>query len=248
MIEARAGPNDTLMDDVHSSESFKNIQNKMTVNNHEYITLTASTDGAVVYRSSKNKSLWPLQFFVNEIKKEFRFKRENIMLAALSCNKTPDMSVFMKFFIEEINAINTKDGLELQINGETRKFYVIPVNVTTDSIAKCYVACKTQHNSHFGCPYCLHPGTILEKSTQIKYCSQDNAINRAHDISKANIIEAYTTGKPVNGYKGISPILALKTPFDIVWQISIDKMHSIDLGVVKKHFSLLMSRESRGKE
>lgn len=155
MISTRTASNG-LIDDVHSSELLQKLNRQISALNREYITITLSTDGACVFKSSKNKSLWPLQFLVNEIKKEYRFKRENIMLAALSCGKTPDMSIFMKFFIEEINSINAKGGLVVNINGETHKLLVIPTNVTTDSIAKCYVALKTQHNSHFGCPYCLH--------------------------------------------------------------------------------------------
>lgn len=73
-------------------------------------------------------------------------------------------------------------------------------------------------------------------------------MKRTHDTAKADMIEASRTCKPVNGYKGISPMLALKTPFDIVWQISIDKMHSVDLGVVKKHFGLLFAKENRNEE
>lgn len=247
MMSTRDAESDGMIDDVHSSELLKKLNEQIVGLNREYITLTLSTDGACVFKSSKNKSLWPLQFFVNEIKKEHRFKRQNIMLAAISCSKTPDMSTFMRVFIEEINSINNKGGLQLQINGGIRKLLVIPTNLTTDSIAKCYVASKTQHNSHFGCPYCLHPGTILENSTQIKYCTEHNAMNRTHASTKANMIEASNIGKPVQGYKGISPMLALKTPFDITWQISIDKMHSIDLGVVKKHINLFLDKQNRNK-
>lgn len=68
MISTRAAPDNSVIHDVHSSELFKNLDDQMVKINREYITLTLSTDGACVFKSSKNKSLWPLQFFVNEIK------------------------------------------------------------------------------------------------------------------------------------------------------------------------------------
>lgn len=44
------------------------------------ITLSFSTDGAVVFKSTKEKSLWPLQFIINEIDLEYRFKREKFRM------------------------------------------------------------------------------------------------------------------------------------------------------------------------
>lgn len=40
----------------------------------------------VVFKSTKEKSLWPLQFIVNEIDLKYRFKRENIFCAVIDDN------------------------------------------------------------------------------------------------------------------------------------------------------------------
>lgn len=94
--------------------------------NHNFITLTCNTDGARVFKSAKEPSLWPLQFFVNEISPQKRFKRENLLIAALAFGRTPDMSTLLRPFIEETIKINAKGGIPIIINGETVRFLVIP--------------------------------------------------------------------------------------------------------------------------
>lgn len=57
------------------------------------------------------------------------------------------------------------------------------------------------------------------------------------------MLQAFTTGQHVNGYRGISQFLALNNLIDIVWIFPIDKMHSIDLGVIKKNSAFGLSKE-----
>lgn len=75
--------------DVHDSLHFQNLRS--TTRNESILTLTFSTDGAAVFNSTKDKSLWPLQFIVNEMELEHRFKRENMFCTAISFGKKPNM-------------------------------------------------------------------------------------------------------------------------------------------------------------
>lgn len=237
---------DETITDVFDGTLYKTL--KSEIGEKPFITLTVSTDGAVVYKSTKEKSFWPLHFFVNEIEIKHRFKRENMICVAFAFGKTPDMSSFLQFFINEINEINAKGGLTVRIGNDFDKFMVFPWALTTDSVAKSYVAKRKQFNSHEGCPYCYHTGTILAGSTQIRYCNRHNAGERTHAEAKSAMIEAALTGKTVRGYTGVSPMLALDSQFDIVWQIVIDKMHSIDLGVTKKIFNIILNSSNSRKE
>lgn len=238
---------DGIICDVHSAKKFKEI--KRSMNNSKYITLTISTDGVVVQKATKNKSLWPIQFYINEIKIDQRFKRKYMMCAAFSFGKTPDMNAYMKPFIDEINDINAKGGIKIIIGGTEQQFLVVPAIVTADSIAKCYVQGKTQFNSHFGCPYCYHPGTAIPNSKQLKYCIEDNSHDRTKEEATNDMITAYRTGEITRGFRRLSPMLAVNIIFfDIVWQFVIDKMHGADLGVARKLFSLFLDRQNRTKE
>lgn len=227
--------------DVHDSIYFKHLKHDMK--NSPVITLTFSTDGAVLFKSAKEKSLWPLQFIINEIDLEYRFKRENMFCSTIAFGKTPDMKFFFKPFIEEINLINAQGGLSFTMkNGCVTTVKIVPMIFTGDVIARGYVLNKGQFNGYFGCPYCLHRGTLVNR--QIRYCKRDNGPLRTNDEVRANMIEAHTTNEKVNGYHGISALLALDQ-FDVVWQVGVDKMHNIDLGVTKLMFKLFLSSKSR---
>lgn len=230
------------INDICDGELYKNLIKEM--NGKKFISLCISTDGVVLVKSSKKKSLWPIQFIINEIHPKFRFKRENIICAAFSFGDTPNMSMFFKQFVEDVNEINRNGGLEIKINGCTERILVIPLLVTMDSVAKCHVAGITQFNGHYGCPYCHHRGTIIPPAKNVKYCIRDNARERLHGESQDAMIETSTSGQVVNGYRNISPVLALDTPIDAVWIFTIDKMHSTDLGVVKKLFKLFFDSQN----
>lgn len=247
LILERATNDDGTICDVHDACNYKQL--KETYDGQLYITLTMSTDGAAVHKSAKEKSLWPLQIYVNEIKQTSRFKRENIICVGFAFGSTPDMATFMKPFIEEINSINSKGGLAVKFdeNDDFKRFLVIPTCMTADSVAKCYILCKTQYNSHFGCPYCYHFGTVPAQTTQIKYSFQDNADDRTHEESKNAMIDALIEQAPVKGYYAPTPLLALDTPFDVVSQVVIDKMHSLDLGVVKRFFDIILNPKNKNE-
>lgn len=237
---------DGVISDVHDAENFKSIKSAM--GNTEFISLTWSTDGVVGVKAAKDKSLWPIQMYINEIDLMHRFKRENMLVAAFAFGKTPDMNVLMRPFIEEINLINRNGGLSVKFGDTIKRLMIVPAIFTADSVAKCYVLGKTQHNSRFGCPYCLHPGSRIPDSNQLKYCFEDNAADRTSEQSKFEMIQAYEIDETVRGYKSVSPIIKFEIiDYDVIWQIAIDKMHSIDLGVTRKIFNLLFDTSNRNE-
>lgn len=238
---ARPTNDDGTIHDVHDAWNYKQLKEQFGA--QSYVTLTMSTDGAAVHKSTKEKLLWPLQIYVNEIK----HTSQNIICVGFAFGATPDMSTFMKPFIEEINSINSNGGWAVKCdeNGHIERFLVIPACMTADSVAKCSILYKTQYNSHFGCPYCYHYGTVPAQTTQIKYSFQHNAEDRVHEESKDAMLEALIEGAPVKGYYAPTPLMALDTPFDIVSQVVIDKMHSLDLGVAKRLFDILLNPKNK---
>lgn len=233
--------------DIQDSLNYRRL--KKSSGNVKFITLTVSTDGAAVYRSTKDKSFWPIQFFINEISLKHRFKRKNMICAAFSFGKTPNMATFFKFFIEELNKINTEGGLTFHLkNGEQCIVKLFLFLVTADAPAKSDILNKVHHSGRGGCPYCEHNGTVLPGKTHVLYCNRDSARRRDNETTRANMIEAHYSGKRINGYHGLSPLLAVNYEFDIVHQIPIDQMHCIDIGVIKRQFNLLLDTKYRNEE
>lgn len=234
---------DTNISDVHDSLFFRNLRKK--VGNIPILTLTFSTDGAARFKSTKEKSVWPLQFVVNEIDLQFRFKRENLLCAAISFGKTPNMQVFFKPFIDEINKINAEGGLSFTSkDNRTQTVKILPMIFTGDIPARADVLMKSHFNGYNGCTHCSHEGTLLGK--QIRYCKRNEGPLRTNERVRADMLEAHISNSRVNGYKGLSPLLAFDY-FDVVWQIGIDKMHNIDLGVTSLLFNFFLKSQKESK-
>lgn len=230
--------------DVHGAFYFQKLRNDM--GNVPIITLTISTDGAALFKSTKEKSLWPLQFIINEIDLEYRFKRENIFCSGISFGKTPNMEVFMRPLFEEIMQINAEGGLSFKMkSGEFKTIKIFPMIFTGDVLAKQYVLNKKSFNGYMGCSYCLHSGTLVNK--QIRYCNRDNAPLRTNERTRADMLQAQISAENVNGYRGVSALMAIEN-FDVVNQVAIDKMHNIDMGVTKRLFNLFLDDKNRKKE
>lgn len=246
-IEINKNSIDGVICDVHDGENFRRMKTEMA--NVPFVTLSMYTDGAAVFKATKDKSFWPINIFVNEIDLNFRFKRSNILCSAISFGKTPNMQTFLKPLIDDIKTINNKGGIVFRNkHGEIGAVKIVPMIFTADALAKAYVLNIVQHNGHYGCPYCLHAGTIIEGSTQIRYCNRDNAICRTNIQSRSDMMEAHTDNTNVNGYNGLSPLMALGPDFDVVWQVVIDKMHCVDMGVIKKMFNLFLCSKNREEE
>lgn len=227
--------------DVHDSLNFRKLREKM--GNTPVLTLTFNTDGAARFKSCKDKSVWPIQFVINEIALEHRYKRENTFCAALSFGRTPNMQTFFMPFIQEINKINESGGLKVELrNGVTMKLKIFPMIFTADTPARADVLLKSYFNGYNGCTHCLHSGTLVNK--QIRYCKRNDGNARTNEQVRKDMAEAQTTNLKVNGYKGMSPLMAFKY-FDLVRQIAPDKMHNIDLGVLPLLFKLILDSSNR---
>lgn len=230
--------------DVHDGLLFQNMRNK--IGNTPYITLTFSTDGANVFKATKDKGLWPIQFVINEIDLNERFKKENVFCAAISYGKTPNMQVFFKPFIEEVMQINNEGGLSFKSkSGETIKVMIYPMILTCDILAKQYVLNKGSFHGYNGCSYCEHPGTLVDR--RVRYCNKTDVRNRTNEGTRADMLQTQMSGKRINGYKGVSALIAFDH-FDIVWQVAIDKMHNIDMGITKKLFEIFLDDHNRKEE
>lgn len=218
-LEFKTHQSTTHICDVHDAKLFQCFGDDM----ENVITLTFSTDGAVVFKATHEKSLWPIQFLVNEIDLEHRFQRENVFCSAISFGATPNMQTFMKPFIEEILHINAEGGLSFRMKcGVMKTCKIFPMIFTGDALAKQYVLSKVSLNGYLGCPYCMHSGTSVNR--QVRYCNRDNAPLRTNEQTRTDMLMAQTSGVRTNGYYGVSPLMAFDN-FDVVKQVAIDKMH-----------------------
>ena len=101
----------------------------------------------------------------------------------------------------------------------------------------------TQFNGYFGCGFCLHPGTLVEK--QVKYTVTATVYpDREAKTMLLDMEEAVAHSKSVRGVKGPSPLINMPH-FDIAWGFVPDYMHAVLLGVIRQLTELLLNSSDK---
>lgn len=227
-------PHSECITDVFDGTLYKSLRKKIGNQNQKLVTLTLNTDGVRVFKSKRKSSLWPLQFFINEINPLQRFKTKNILLSGIWYGKDPDFHLYMKPFTDELAELNRK---KIKINSGTNCFEIVVrgIHMSCDTPARCKVLTMKQFNGSFGCTYCLHPGTIDIKSANNnrKYSifPKYEYPPRTHEDTVKLMNDFYISGEAIQGIMGVSPLIAIED-FNLIDGTPLDYFHCILEGCV----------------
>lgn len=172
--------------DVHDSIQFRRAQAKHPI---KILSLTVNTDGAAIYRTVFDKSVWPLQLKQNYLLPKNRSKTSNIIVAALYFGKkNPDMHQFFYPMLLELKEIQDNGGICIERNGQKHIFMPIITHCCCDLPAKAKVQCSPSHSGYNACGYCLHPGMLdkpqnksqLKQKAYVRYIYKDSPA-RTHE-------------------------------------------------------------------
>ncbi|XP_064462352.1 uncharacterized protein LOC135372820 [Ornithodoros turicata] len=190
------------------------------------LTITFNTDRSPVWSSSKI-SVWPIQYIINELPPQVRFK--NCMLAGLwFWRKHPNMTMFMEEFVKEVNeakAIKWKHDAELV----TSK--VLPLCCCVDTPARAMVQNHISFNGYFPCTWCFTPGTYIDGT--MRFLATEPEGERTQEMVLRDMEMAVELQCPINGVKGPSPLINFRS-FNLVWGQTVDYIHCVLLGVIKQ--------------
>lgn len=240
--------NDLVDNEEHNNDTISditdgNLYKETKVPNVNRVTLTLNTDGVQVFKS-KNKSLWPIQFIINELPIKKRFLKKNLLVTGLWFHSThPPMDLFLKPIMKELISLKT-NGLTVKCKKQQFKFDVSLICATLDAPAKSSVQNIMLHSGYYSCSYCEQRGESIEG--YVKYPLQENLNQRNHEDAVKNMLLAQeindnNSNKKVKsnvlGFKGLSPLIAAPG-FDLINGFAIDYLHSICEGVVKHLLSL----------
>lgn len=126
-------PNSNIIADVFDGELYKSL--KSTVGLDPLVTLTMNTDGVKVFKSKRKASLWPIQFFINEVPPQRRFKQYNIILTGVWFGKDINFDLYFKPLIEELKDL---DERKIIVDGKSVTIRVL--HTTTDSVARLVIS------------------------------------------------------------------------------------------------------------
>ncbi|XP_075534347.1 uncharacterized protein LOC142568171 [Dermacentor variabilis] len=190
------------------------------------LTIVINTDGSPLYKSS-NSSIWPIQFIVNELPPRERL--QHVGLGGLWYGtRHPDMLLFLDKFVDMVRRIGTLTW-EHASGTVTSAVHVICCSV--DSPARALVCNQLQFNGHFGCQWCLACGQ--HEQGAFRYVDTEPAQERVSLGVLKDMKRAMELQIPVNGLKGLSPLVNLPE-FDLVHGQAVEYMHCILLGVTRR--------------
>lgn len=190
----------------------------------ETIRLVIGVDGLPLSKSS-GSCFWPILGYIRQNKNQSVFP-----IGIYWGNRKPDDSnVFMKDFVEEITYL-IQNGIDVEHLNNKTLTVVEHKNLAIDSFccdtpAKSFLLSTKSHTGFFSCTRCTVKGKYLHKRVCFPdlECSKRNHNNFVHQIHR----QYHTAdGK-------ISEILNIPG-LDVVKQFSIDYMHAVCLGAMKK--------------
>ncbi|XP_064467860.1 uncharacterized protein LOC135378698 [Ornithodoros turicata] len=227
-LAAQTESNDDISD-ITSAAAHRKLRQYGTLNESD-LTITFNTDGSPLYESSKT-SIWPIQFTINELPPQSRFKSP--ILAGLWFGKShPKMSMFLSKFVDEVNSMQP---VQWVCGGITYTSKVYALCCCVDAPARAAVQNYVLFNGYFGCPWCLTKGTYSQGSMRYLYEDQGRERTPGGVIRDANLAVELNT--VINGIKGPSPLLGLHG-FDPVWGFTVDYMHCVLQGVARQFAEL----------
>lgn len=159
------------------------------------------------------------------------------------------MKDFFYPFLKELREINDGNGISVKHNKKTYNFMPSILCCCCDMLARIDVQGMTGHAGRFACSFCLHPGISVKpggnKKAVIRYVNNEKKYQiRSHN----DVIETYGKLKsnPINGIKRVSCMVAAKH-FNLIHGFSIDYMHNVLLGVMKKLMNLWLDSRNHTK-
>ncbi|XP_040062791.1 uncharacterized protein LOC115319652 isoform X2 [Ixodes scapularis] len=234
-------PNNTFSD-ICDGHMYKDLCKKFSVlGNPNNISFTFNTDGCPVFKS-KNCSIWPLQLIINELPVFERFR--NVILSSVWFGKNhPPMELYMKSFVQQCKVL-CDQGFVWKRNGTEVLSKAFAVCCSVDSVARPLLQNMMQFNSYFGCGWCLHPGSLVNRS--IRYTvSAEVADDRQSKSAIRDMREAASHGVICRGFKGPSALLNLPF-FNVIESFVPDYMHAVLLGVSRTLLSLWFDSNTGG--
>jgi hypothetical protein len=183
--------------------------------NNDSVDLNVNIDGVPLFKSS-NTQLWPILCKLHDF---------DPFLVALYCGDTKPSSVtdYLEEFLEEYNTLNT-DGLT-----HDEKTYTVKISAfVCDAPARAFLKCVKSHSGYSSCERCTIRGSwekrVVFNSDEIHDSRTDEEFHQ----------QAYEyDGHQLN----ISPLT--RVGFQCVKGFSLDYMHLVCLGVVKRMLTFL---------
>jgi len=193
---------------------------------NETIKIVIGVDGLPLAKSS-GSTFWPILGYIRQ------FNQTVFPIGIYWGHEKPgDSNIFMNDFIEEVRDL-ILNGITVKLFNKDKQLVSLKKNVTIDAFccdvpAKAFILKTKGHTGFYSCSRCSVQGTFLLR----RVCFPDlECSKRSHQDFLNKIQEQYHTSGQITNIINIPGV-------DVVQNFSIDYMHCVLLGVMKKMLML----------
>lgn len=214
------------------------------------ISLMWNTDG-VCFFSSSQMQFWPLYLVINELPIKERYKRENLILAAVYIGKKkPNPNIFLKYVYPMVEEL--RQGFKVNVPGFAEQLQVTATLIcgTCDSPAKAAMMNIKLYSGFYSCPKCLAKGEKSERTDDVMVhpyepnCELRTDENYEMDATLAVANHDLPKDKRAShGVKGPSFLYLMVN--NMIISTSLDQMHYLYLGVMRQLLGLWFDKKYR---
>lgn len=180
------------------------------------IHIVVGVDGLPIFKSNPEQ-FWPILAYI-------RPENNNVFLVGLYCGKEKpaDSNSFIKSFTDEAHLLNNTG---ICINNKVYNLYID--TFCCDAPAKSFLLKTKGHSGFFSCSRCEHEGLYLSNRLCFPFTSPTRCPSkRTH--------ENYVMQSNEDHHVGNVSLISTLPSFDVVNNFSLDYMHLVCLGVVRK--------------
>ena len=233
--------NPNSYNDIYEGEVYTELnQNNGILADPHNISFTWYTDCISIYRSSKF-SIWPLYLIINELPFDERTKKENIILAAMWFGEEkPIPNLLLEPLVPSI--MELRQGIDVNIPNTEIPLHVRGIIIcgTCDLPAKALFLNMNQYNGRFGCQKCKIQGKYLLES-RVRVYPYKHFNLRTEEETRIHAQQALDAGIAICGVKG--PTVLSSIVHENIRAVTVDPMHCVSEGIVKKLTELWFSTE-----
>ncbi|KAL7300542.1 hypothetical protein TKK_0006539 [Trichogramma kaykai] len=230
-------------EDIYDGSVYKSVPNNFTASPSN-VTFTWNTDGLPLFKSSKI-GIWPFYLMVNELPHKMRVKKENVILAGLWIgDDKPHPNLFMNSFIDELGDLFRGVYFDIPSLAQPIRVRALIISGTADLPAIALFRNTKQYNSTYGCTNCYIQTERFENVQT--YPFRENLSLRTTVDNDFYAAQAYEMDICQFGVKG--PTTLAKIAYNYIEGTTIDVLHNVYEGVMKKMIILWFDEEFRTKD
>lgn len=179
-----------------------------------FIELIINVDGLPLFKSS-SKQFWPILGKVYH--KSILYQPFPIAIWCGS-GKPGNLQKYLEKFIEEINQLQA-NGLFVNV-----RYYLVKIKAfICDRPARAFLKCIKGHGGYFACERCCVRGEYVA-----------NRVIYPIENLQLRTDESFREQQNREHHHALSPLLKINPPIDLIRSFTLDSMHLVYLGVMKK--------------